>query len=98
MDEIVLDEIESVFPDKAANDLTKTDLESILRLERKHKKHALFYTAKNQDSTPDIFYVYYNRQSDEAIALSEGLVKGYVICKFNNCDRILNCPSGSIKY
>jgi hypothetical protein len=97
MDDIVLDEIESVFPDKEAHVLKKADLETILLLERKHKKQTLFYKAKNQ-ATPDIFTIYYNRAGDEVKALSEGLVKGYVICKFNNCDAFLKYPGGSIKY
>jgi hypothetical protein len=88
--------------DKSASEFTKADILNLLSLEEKTKKSFLFYKLKNEN-TPHICTIFYNKDSDEAKALSSGQVKNVVICRYQIsknriCNSLLVSPGGSIKY
>ena len=47
---------------------------------------------------PEICTPFYNANGNEDEALSQGLIKGYVIFKVDNCNTILKCPGELIKF
>jgi hypothetical protein len=84
------------FPDKVASELTREEISQILSLEKRLKKQALFYKPKNE-SMPEICFPFYNKDGAEDKAFKDGRIKTLVVCKFVGCDKVLGCPSGSIK-
>uniref|UniRef100_A0A914H7Q9 C2H2-type domain-containing protein n=1 Tax=Globodera rostochiensis TaxID=31243 RepID=A0A914H7Q9_GLORO len=83
------------FPTKDPSEFTKEEIMQILLLEKKKDKTTLFYKPK-KDSMPEICVPYYNKEGNEAEAYSNGQIKKFVICKNNDCNTVLKCPSGSI--
>jgi hypothetical protein len=86
-----------VFPDKDISELTKEEIVQILNLEKKLYQTALFYKPKNE-SMPEICVPYYDKDGNEEKALKDGRIKNFVVCRFKDCNKVLVCPSGSIKY
>uniref|UniRef100_A0A914HV49 Uncharacterized protein n=1 Tax=Globodera rostochiensis TaxID=31243 RepID=A0A914HV49_GLORO len=80
------------FPTKDPSEFTKEEIVQILSLEKKKEKTTLFYKPK-KDSMPEICVPYYNKEGNEVEAYLNGQIKKFVICKNNDCNTVLKCPS-----
>jgi len=85
------------FPDNDPSEFSKEDILQIFLLEKQLKRQTMYFKPKNE-LMPEICSAFYNKEGNEELAFKDGRIKNFVVCRFNECNKVLACPGGSIKY